>query len=90
MQLLTATVLSSLTRCEFGPKWRMLAESNAAHGSLAQCIVSAPEKYKARQIGHSKAALHKPIREKNRDIWPNVVSPITFLKRTYEREIRFF
>jgi len=60
----------------------MLAESNAAHGNFAQCIVSTPEKYRARQIGHNRVALHKPMREKNKDIWPNVVSPITFLKRT--------
>lgn len=64
----------------------MLAESNVAHGSLAQCMVSAPEKYRARQTGHSNAALHRPISEKNRDIWPNVVSPITFLKRTWTDE----
>ena len=73
---------SNLVQRKFRPKWRMLAESKAAQGNLAQCMVSTPEKYRARQIGHNKAALHKPIREKNKDIWPNVVSPITFLKRT--------
>lgn len=60
----------------------MLANNNAVHGSRAQCTLSAPEKYRVKQIGHNNAALHNPIREKNKDIWPNVVSPITFLNST--------
>ena len=46
----------------------MLAASNVDHGNLAQCTVSNPEKYNAKQIGQSKAALHRPISEKKSEI----------------------
>jgi hypothetical protein len=60
----------------------MLADNKTTHGNLSQRIYSTPEKYRTRQIGHSKAALQIPMIEKKSDISPNVVSPITFLNKT--------
>ena len=36
------------------------------------------------QIGQRRVALQTPIIEKKREICPNVVSPMTFLKSTYK------